>query len=458
MKINSKNRGFVEGTLVLMADGSQKPIEQIKTGDMVLSFDEFDSTAPLESMRVTNTFSRIDSDILEVKVGENILKVAKDQMFIGPHNDWKEVYNHSLVVDLEGTPVKYTVNQNRKGKHRVYDITVEENHSLIANGLRVHNVAGGAGGLNTQQNVSSGSSARKTSSTYQGGPMAGQRVDSPKSPSVPAKATKTPKDSPGSPKGAGKTSTQSANNSLGSRNNSGADREGGGNRDVGMNRTNTNNKKVSNGAKGYKKSPKKVNDEPAPSKPNGSSVAIKLLETVDNNVDVLQGLIDSFTPAQLTTAKITVQSGVDSIYSFTNSYVAALYASELNVYDKTELIQIATQIMSAAADLRDPFEETVVTAAGKKIATVYLALIEANVSLSLEKLGAEVVNDGRGGLEVTVNNQPSSKKVTPKYTKKTYTKPVKTSNGKYTTTKKKPNRKVRGKTQSSAPARNIYEV
>jgi hypothetical protein len=114
--------------------------------------------------------------------------------------------------------------------------------------------------------------------------------------------------------------------------------------------------------------------------------------------------------------------------------------------------------MSTAVDLRDPFEETVVTAEGKKIATVYLALIEANVLLSLGKLGAEVVNDGRGGLSVSVNGQESSARNDRSYTRKTYTKPTKEGNGKYTTAKKKANRKIRGKYQSSAPARNIYEV
>lgn len=486
MRINSKNKGFVEGTLVLMANGSQKPIEQIKTGDMVLSFDEYDADAPLEAMKVINTFSRIDNEILEVKVGENTLKVAKDQMFIGPHNDWKEVYNHSLIVDVNGHPKEYEVSRIGRGKHKVYDITVNENHSLIANGLRVHNGIetsgpGSTGGVKSGTTTGSsmsgggsmGGSGRATSGGLGGfgsgtggtsgayGKQTGSGSTAKTSQTKTGGGNKSPSGSPN----AGKTSSQSANNSMGGGNKgngglgngSSTGRAGGGaggqNNGVG-----NSNQKVNNGKNGYKKKSNKAKDEPDIVKPNGASVAIKLLETVDNNVDVLQGIVNAYTPSQLTSTKPNIQAGVDSIYSFTNSYVAAIYASELNVYDKTELIQIATQIMSTASELRNPFEETVVTAEGKKMATIYLDLIEANVMLSLEKLGAEIHGDSSGNLSVTVDGETNSTRSKRTYTKKSYSKPRKESNGKYTTAKKKANRKIRAGTRSSAPARNIYEV
>ena len=48
---------FVEGTLIEMGDGSQKPIEQIEVGDIVVSWNVLDNTK--ENQKVTNLIKPI---------------------------------------------------------------------------------------------------------------------------------------------------------------------------------------------------------------------------------------------------------------------------------------------------------------------------------------------------------------------------------------------------------------
>lgn len=409
MRVNSKNRGFVEGTLVLMADGKQKPIEQIQTGDYVLSFNEFDADAPLEAMPVTNTFSRIDNNILEVKVGEETLLVAENQMFMGPHNDWKEVYSHSLVVDVDGNPIEYTVNKVKKGKHKVYDITVDENHSLIANGIRVHNQG-------VDSSVRSGGPAGRDKSTDAVGRSGTGPQKSPNTKTSNTKGTNTTK-GPNSQNtnGGGAAKSQSSRGSQ-----EGA-REGGGNRDVNGSSGNGQNaayRKSNNQKPPVATKKKSKAKELDPVKPNGLAVGTKLIETIEDTVDVLQELIVSFTPAQLTTTKVSIQAGVDVIYSFANEYVAALYASEMKVYDKVELIQSANTIMLNAAELKKLFEETTISSQSKSVSLLLLSIMEAEVTRMRNKLTVYTTTDTKGELTVTVNNKTNTKKKVAKKVKK----------------------------------------
>lgn len=142
MRVNQKLMGFAAGTKVLMADGSERTIENIKTGDLVLSFDQLDAFGALEPKRVLNTFKRIDRNPLKVKVvgSDDELTVAPGQLFINPGSDWKDAVNINEIIDGDGNVHKFNVSQITRGKYQMYDIIVEDNHSLIANGVRVHNM------------------------------------------------------------------------------------------------------------------------------------------------------------------------------------------------------------------------------------------------------------------------------------------------------------------------------
>ena len=142
MKVNSKLMGFDAGTKVLMADGSEKLIENIQTGDLVMSFDQLDAFGVLEPKRVLDTFMRLDRNPLHVKVENSDveLTVAPGQLFISPGSDWKDAININEIIDKSGTVHSFSVSQITRGKFQMYDIIVEDNHSLIANGVRVHNM------------------------------------------------------------------------------------------------------------------------------------------------------------------------------------------------------------------------------------------------------------------------------------------------------------------------------
>ena len=142
-KVNDKNVGFAEGTTVLMANGSLKPIEKIQPGEWVMSFDTNSSSSDLEPREVIDTFKHIIRDVLEVQSGEDSMIVARGQLFLAPNADWQFAHETARITDVEGNPRDFTVTKVIGGKHKIYDIIVDRNHSLVANGFRVHNNGGG---------------------------------------------------------------------------------------------------------------------------------------------------------------------------------------------------------------------------------------------------------------------------------------------------------------------------
>lgn len=432
MKINSKNRGFAQGTMIVMADGKTKPIEQIKTGDLVLSFDENDAYAPLEPRRVLDTFERIDNNVLEVKVGDTVLKVAQDQMFIGPYNDWKQVYNHSMVVDIDGNPVNYEVSQVRTGKHRIYDITVDENHSLIANGIRVHNVLGDS---NNPKSAAGATQKSAQDSNKAKGPGGGN----PKGPE-----TKTQqKSGPNSPDrgGGGKTKDKSAGGGMQGNPNGGYGNGGqnngvggrGGNGQYG-NGQNSEHKKFVEITKRFTKK----NKEPEP-KPNGSAVASKLLNTIEDNVNILSDIIISTTPTQLTTFIPTITATIQITNTFATSFISSIVAADMTAYDKSSLIEAASDVENTLTQLSSTLRGSTISAASQILAQALIVQTETYIHIARVTLSTYLTSDTSGGLTVYVNGTPTREPG--KIPTGTYRKD---SGGKYTNAKPKVT-KVRGK-------------
>lgn len=136
---NAQVVGFAEGTLVLMADGKWKPIEQIKEGDWVMSFDPSIENSELQPQKVTDTYSTLYRDCIEVFANGKMTIVAKDQLFFTPGAGWLPGYETKQVMGFDGTRQDIQVRRVRGGKFNVFDITVDKTHALIANDLRVHN-------------------------------------------------------------------------------------------------------------------------------------------------------------------------------------------------------------------------------------------------------------------------------------------------------------------------------
>lgn len=136
---NAQVVGFAEGTPVLMADGKWKPIEDVKHGDWVMSFNPNAENSELEPRKVVNTFSTLHRDCIEIHANGKVTVVAKDQLFFAPGANWFAGYDTKQVMDFAGERQDIQVRRVRGGKFKVYDITVDETHALIANDLRVHN-------------------------------------------------------------------------------------------------------------------------------------------------------------------------------------------------------------------------------------------------------------------------------------------------------------------------------
>ena len=136
---NAQIVGFAEGSHVLMADGSWKTIEKIKEGDMVMSFDPTYADSPLEPRKVTNTWSGIHRECLEVHQNNKVTVTAKDQLFFTPRADWAYCFETKSVVNYDGNTTPIQTRNVRGGKWKIYDITVDTNHSFIVNDMRVHN-------------------------------------------------------------------------------------------------------------------------------------------------------------------------------------------------------------------------------------------------------------------------------------------------------------------------------
>lgn len=356
MRINSQIMGFGVGTKVLMEDGKEKAIENIQSGDIVLSFDQFNAFGKLEPKKVLNTFMHVDRNLLKVSVKDNEvdLVVAPGQLFINSKSEWEEAVNTNELIDEDGKVLNFEVSQITKGKHYVYDIIVEDNHSLVANGIRVHN----------------------------------------KKKKKKAGATK-------------KVATDDYDDSQ------------------------TYNSGVSKKKKFIK------NYAPEPKIDYGVT-AVNTVENIDTMIDFLREIITLSTPAQLTQTKLTIQTSIDSIYNYVQQIITAVNYSSLSSYDKGDVLGTMADINSFAISLRKPFEETVVSAAGKTIAISLLDLINASVLK---------VNTALSLYTVDTKEKAEAKAKSNKVKK---TAATKQPNGKYTTQKKNLNQRPEGGARNSA--------
>lgn len=139
---------FAAGTMILMADNSLKPIENIEVGDVVMSFDEDDVHAELEPNRVTETF--VHAENLVLNLNDTTLMTPAHKVYTA-ENIVKPIgqLNGSILINYEHRPIPCVLKDHNK-RITVYNFTVENNHTYIADGYRVHNGKGDAwhnGGL-----------------------------------------------------------------------------------------------------------------------------------------------------------------------------------------------------------------------------------------------------------------------------------------------------------------------
>lgn len=132
---------FAPGTLVSMADGSTKPIEQVVAGDKVLSFaeDMDEGRGALEARSVVRTFVTPNQPLLslgDVSVTPGHMMLSGDGQF----RPLAEVIDKGeTLVNMAGDVVPLPDVEEVDGRHTVYNFEVEGHHTYVAAGLRVHN-------------------------------------------------------------------------------------------------------------------------------------------------------------------------------------------------------------------------------------------------------------------------------------------------------------------------------
>jgi len=133
---------FVGGTKVLMADGTTKNIEDIKSGDNILTKESVRSSK-LVRAKVTSVQTAEDSGYLIIN---NKLKITPDHV-LWVNNSWSTADNiqkGDTLLDSNGNPVNVNTVEWQSAKTKVYNLDVEKYHTFFADGIWVHNQKGGA--------------------------------------------------------------------------------------------------------------------------------------------------------------------------------------------------------------------------------------------------------------------------------------------------------------------------
>jgi pretoxin HINT domain-containing protein len=135
---------FAAGTTVLTEAG-YKPIEELKPGDVVLSFDP-DCGEPAWQ-QVTNCYLRTATEVLDIRVESVKISTTPEHPFWVAGRGWteaKELRAGDILVTKNGRKVKVVSLEARRGQFRVYNIEVPSLHSYYVSdlGILVHNQCG----------------------------------------------------------------------------------------------------------------------------------------------------------------------------------------------------------------------------------------------------------------------------------------------------------------------------
>jgi hypothetical protein len=132
---------FAAGTKILMNDGSEKNIEEIKAGEEVSTFDN-----PLDRKmtagRVEKTFKHLVSGLIVIN-GKT--KVTPDHLIFanGRFKPARDLKRGDFLLGSGGEPVKVESIGKLYGSALVYNLRIDPQHTFFADGFFVHNEKGG---------------------------------------------------------------------------------------------------------------------------------------------------------------------------------------------------------------------------------------------------------------------------------------------------------------------------
>jgi RHS repeat-associated protein len=123
-------KSFGGETLVLMADGSTKPISEIEPGDMVLAQDP--ETGEIGARKVTHAWVH-DDDLVRLEIDGDIVRTTEDHPFWNDTDkQWQradQLDSGDLVLTAEGRRVKVGMLIGSAGRGSAYNFTVEGLHT-----------------------------------------------------------------------------------------------------------------------------------------------------------------------------------------------------------------------------------------------------------------------------------------------------------------------------------------
>jgi len=139
---------FAAGTLVLMADGTSKPIERIEPGEMVLAASEHDPEGPVKACRVLEAYHNGPRPLLEVRVAGGTIRCTFKHPFYVKGKGWTaaeelEAGDH-LRAPTDRSPRVAGVSSSHTSE-AVFNLHVEESRTYFVlsgaggGGILVHN-------------------------------------------------------------------------------------------------------------------------------------------------------------------------------------------------------------------------------------------------------------------------------------------------------------------------------
>jgi hypothetical protein len=142
---------FAPGTLVLMADGSKKPIEKVKPGDKVLATDPV--TGKTTEKTVVATHINLDVDLTDLVIGEGaVLQTTAHHPFWSKDQsawvDAADLEQSESLAALDGSSLRVSTVTSYSAARVMYDLTVDTVHTYYVlagkTPVLVHNCGGSA--------------------------------------------------------------------------------------------------------------------------------------------------------------------------------------------------------------------------------------------------------------------------------------------------------------------------
>lgn len=128
------------GTRISMADGSVKPVEDIRPGDFVLTVNE--DTYAIEPKPVQHVHDNGVKETLIVRTASRSIQLTPNHPLL-VDNCWTEARDikPGSFVAVLGAGVEYEpiTKVEYAGEAQTYDLTIQDNHNFFANGIATHN-------------------------------------------------------------------------------------------------------------------------------------------------------------------------------------------------------------------------------------------------------------------------------------------------------------------------------